>query len=135
MVVMMAVSATFTFASATCLRLPERRATAGKEKLNGFTDRASGLLVVNIDTDLLKTGKGPHAHASGKQDLDSTFFEKVDWRHAANLLVCRILEDRYFADRIVLDHDEREGRTVTEVFRNGGIEAVSSLRGNCNQHD
>jgi hypothetical protein len=135
MVVMMAVSATSTFAAATCFRLAERRATAGKEKLNGFTDRAGGLLVVNIDTDLLKTGKGPHAHTAGKQDLDSTFFEKVDWRHAATLLVCGILENRYIADRVVLDRDKREGRTVAEVLGNGRIEAVSGFRGNCNQHD
>jgi hypothetical protein len=75
------------------LRLPESWATADKKKLNDFTDRACGFLVVNIDTDLLKAGKGPHAHTSSKQDLDSTFLEKVDWRHAATLLVCGILED------------------------------------------
>ena len=63
------------------------------------------------------------------------FFEKIDWSHAATLLVFGILDDRYFANRVVLDRDDREGRTVAEVVRDGSIEAIGGIRGNCDQHN
>ena len=60
--------------------------------------------------------------------------EQHHWRHAAALLVARVLEDGDFTDLAVRHPNQGECRAVAEMLGNLGVQAAGLIRRYRNQH-
>ncbi len=134
MVMVMVMTTAAAFATPAGLCLAEYRATTGDKELDRFSHRGSPFIGADLDTDLLEAGERAPTHAAGKKNLHAPLFEKGHGRHAGALGVPGVFKDGNLSDGVISHVDQGKGRTVAEVLRNGGLEAVGGVRGNCDQH-
>jgi len=130
---MLLVSAS-TPSAAAGLCIVKRATATREEQLDTFSDRVGVSFEVNVNSDLLEAGEGPHAHSASQEDSDPMLFEEVDGPHAPVLLMRGVLEDSHLANGVVNDVDDGESGTVSEVLGDGCIKAFGVVRWNCNQH-